>query len=101
MVDNIVREVEEKILEYFKDDKSTTFLFTSDHGMTGWGSHGSGDDSETLTPFVAWGAGIKSMPSQEFDSSMFKLKQADIASLMSVLIGVPIPLNNIVLILKN
>ena len=26
--------------------------------MTDWGSHGSGDDSERLTPFVAWGAGI-------------------------------------------
>jgi hypothetical protein len=23
------------------------------------GSHGSGDDSERLTPFVAWGAGIQ------------------------------------------
>lgn len=27
--------------------------------MTDWGSHGSGDDSERLTPFVGWGAGFK------------------------------------------
>ncbi len=29
--------------------------------MTDWGSHGSGDDSERLTPFVTWGAGINSV----------------------------------------
>lgn len=26
------------------------------------GSHGSGDDSERLTPFVTWGAGIEPKP---------------------------------------
>lgn len=37
------------------------FLIYFISGMTDWGSHGSGDDSERLTPFVAWGAGIKSL----------------------------------------
>lgn len=29
--------------------------------MTDWGSHGSGDDSERLTPFVTWGAGVSTV----------------------------------------
>lgn len=29
--------------------------------MTDWGSHGSGDDSERLTPFVTWGAGVNTV----------------------------------------
>lgn len=36
------------------------FVITSS-GMTDWGSHGSGDDSERLTPFVTWGAGVNTL----------------------------------------
>jgi len=62
--------------------------------MTDWGSHGSGDDSERLTPFVVWGAGVNSI---KYDSeNLLSLKQVDIAPLMSYLIGVPIPINSIV-----
>ena len=46
------------LLRYYRDDGRTVFLFTSDHGMTDWGSHGTGMDEETVTPFVAWGSGI-------------------------------------------
>jgi len=60
-VDRIVEEVTQIVNEYYSYDNKTSFIFTSDHGMTDWGSHGSGDDSERLTPFVAWGAGISPM----------------------------------------
>ena len=62
--------------------------------MTDWGSYGSGDDSERLTPFVVWGAGVESIK-YDFENLM-SLKQVDIAPLMSYLIGVPIPINSIV-----
>ena len=62
--------------------------------MTDWGSHGSGDDSERLTPFVAWGAGIQKIKFD--DQDLFSLKQVDIAPLMSYLVGIPIPINSIV-----
>ena len=58
LVDKIVEEINGILNKYYSNDNETTFIFTSDHGMTDWGSHGSGDDSETLTPFVAWGNGI-------------------------------------------
>ncbi|KAJ6654706.1 hypothetical protein lerEdw1_006667 [Lerista edwardsae] len=73
------------------------------------GSHGASHPSETLTPLVAWGAGIKypqRVSSQQFEDRFlteWKLEtwkrqdvnQADIAPLMASLIGVPFPLNSV------
>jgi hypothetical protein len=49
-------------LRYYRGDGRTVYVYTSDHGMTDWGSHGTGMDEETVTPFVAWGAGIRQPP---------------------------------------
>jgi GPI ethanolamine phosphate transferase 1 len=92
-VDSIVEEITNKINDYYNNDNKTVFIFTSDHGMTDWGSHGSGDDSETLTPFVAWGAGIKDI--NYSSQNLVNIQQVDIAPLMSHLIGIPIPINSI------
>jgi len=69
--------------------------------MTNWGSHGAGHAHETLTPLVAWGAGIKG-PVLKSDSKgvdeetmqwglshlqRMDVNQADIAPLMSSLVG--------------
>ena len=93
--------------EYFRGDGRTAYVFTADHGMTDWGSHGTGMDVETVTPFVAWGAGIKQLRENigardKFNNfEAFKnnyrieINQADIAPLMSTLIGVNIPVNNV------
>ncbi|ULU10286.1 hypothetical protein L3Y34_014526 [Caenorhabditis briggsae] len=53
VVDEGVEKVQ-KIVDDFFQDQNTAWLFTSDHGMTDWGSHGAGSDDEVLTPFVAW-----------------------------------------------
>uniref|UniRef100_A0A3Q4GG55 GPI ethanolamine phosphate transferase 1 n=1 Tax=Neolamprologus brichardi TaxID=32507 RepID=A0A3Q4GG55_NEOBR len=59
LVDAGVAEVVSIIEDFFDNDGRTAYVFTSDHGMTNWGSHGAGHPSETLTPLVAWGAGIQ------------------------------------------
>uniref|UniRef100_A0A4W3JBH1 GPI ethanolamine phosphate transferase 1 n=1 Tax=Callorhinchus milii TaxID=7868 RepID=A0A4W3JBH1_CALMI len=58
IVDAGIQKVVSIIENFYGNDGKTAFIFTSDHGMTDWGSHGAGHPSETLTPLVAWGAGV-------------------------------------------
>ncbi|XP_030148116.1 GPI ethanolamine phosphate transferase 1 isoform X2 [Lynx canadensis] len=109
LVDAGIKEMVSILEHFYGNDGKTAFIFTSDHGMTDWGSHGAGHPSETLTPFVTWGAGIKypqKVSAQKFDDAFLKewrleswkrqdIHQADIAPLMASLIGVPFPLNSV------
>uniref|UniRef100_A0AAY4A8Z3 GPI ethanolamine phosphate transferase 1 n=1 Tax=Denticeps clupeoides TaxID=299321 RepID=A0AAY4A8Z3_9TELE len=109
LVDAGIAEIVSIVEEFFGHDDSTAYIFTSDHGMTSWGSHGAGLPSETLTPLVAWGAGVQAAQrdiSQHYEDDYMRewkldtlkrvdVNQADIAPLMSSLIGVPIPLNSV------
>uniref|UniRef100_A0A452QM88 GPI ethanolamine phosphate transferase 1 n=1 Tax=Ursus americanus TaxID=9643 RepID=A0A452QM88_URSAM len=91
VVDDGIKEIVSMLEHFYGNDGKTAFIFTSDHGMTDWGFHGAGHPSETLTPFVTWGAGIKypqKVSAQKFDD-------ADVAPLMASLIGVPFPLNSV------
>ena len=80
--------------------------------MTDWGSHGSGSDHETQTPIIAWGAGIglPEIQRQNMDDVYYNqnnlwnlnnaplrkdINQTDVAPLMSALIGVNMPQNNV------
>uniref|UniRef100_A0A7N5ZYI2 GPI ethanolamine phosphate transferase 1 n=1 Tax=Anabas testudineus TaxID=64144 RepID=A0A7N5ZYI2_ANATE len=110
LVDSGVAETVALIEDFFGYDGRTAYVFTSDHGMTNWGSHGAGHPSETLTPLVVWGAGVNhaqrvTEPQPYTDGYLqdWKLEhirrndvsQADIAPLMASLIGVPIPVNSV------
>ncbi|XP_075682849.1 GPI ethanolamine phosphate transferase 1 isoform X2 [Rhinoderma darwinii] len=105
-VDEGVKEMVALIEDFYGNDDKTAFIFTSDHGMTDWGSHGAGHPSETLTPLVAWGAGVHQPRenilldtfSTEWNLENWKrldVNQADVAPLMSTLIGIPFPLNSV------
>uniref|UniRef100_A0A3Q4ANZ7 GPI ethanolamine phosphate transferase 1 n=1 Tax=Mola mola TaxID=94237 RepID=A0A3Q4ANZ7_MOLML len=59
LVDSSVAGLVSIIEDFFGYDGRTAYVFTSDHGMTNWGSHGAGHPSETLTPLVVWGAGVQ------------------------------------------
>uniref|UniRef100_A0A8C5DJM4 GPI ethanolamine phosphate transferase 1 n=1 Tax=Gouania willdenowi TaxID=441366 RepID=A0A8C5DJM4_GOUWI len=59
LVDSGVADLVSTVEEFFGYDGKTVYVFTSDHGMTNWGSHGAGHPSETLTPLVVWGAGVQ------------------------------------------
>ncbi|KAK9104670.1 hypothetical protein Scep_021514 [Stephania cephalantha] len=146
VVDHIAESVYHLVEGYFKDNQ-TAYIFTADHGMSDkvWlinlylrmlltvvlldnggdfltGSHGDGHPTNTDTPLVAWGAGVKHprrvsrgiyfddgfrfiddhvhhMPTPiEWGLSGIErvdVNQADIAPLMSTLLGLPCPVNSV------
>ncbi|KZC06184.1 GPI ethanolamine phosphate transferase 1 [Dufourea novaeangliae] len=89
-VNYVDRKIEEvvQMTENFFGDNATAYVFTADHGMTDWGSHGSGSTDETETPLITWGAGINRLNSRQ------DVEQVDITPLISSLIGAPVPTNN-------
>ncbi|XP_043704890.1 GPI ethanolamine phosphate transferase 1 isoform X1 [Telopea speciosissima] len=121
VVDHITERVYNLLEDFFKDNR-TAYIFTADHGMSDKGSHGDGHPTNTDTPLVAWGAGVKhpkrmvhhSHPDDGFrfvDEHMHDMptpmgwgltglervdvNQADIAPLMSTLLGLPCPVNSV------
>nr|BAD27634.1 putative phosphatidylinositolglycan class N short form [Oryza sativa Japonica Group] len=121
VVDQIAESMYNLMESYFNDNQ-TAYVFTADHGMSDKGSHGDGHPSNTDTPLVAWGAGIRSpkflaytdkpddgfrfvddhkhdMPTpQDWALEGFErvdVNQADISPLMATLVGLPCPLNSV------
>ncbi|KAK1998992.1 phosphatidylinositolglycan class N [Colletotrichum falcatum] len=110
VVDQGVQEITALIEKFYADDR-TAFVFTADHGMSDWGSHGDGHPNNTRTPLIAWGSGIappvlatdSAAPGHDEYSSDWQLDsvrrhdvaQADIAALMAYLIGVEFPANSV------
>ncbi|XP_068916089.1 GPI ethanolamine phosphate transferase 1-like [Tenebrio molitor] len=87
-VDSYVPVIEELFEKAFPD-KSTAYIFTADHGMTNWGTHGYRSHHETKIPVIAWGAGIKTT------EIPIDIRQIDVAPLISALIGINFPTNSI------
>lgn len=86
-VDQKIAEVVKSAEDFFNDN-GTAYVFTADHGMTDWGSHGSGSNDETETPIVVWGAGVNTHNHRQ------DIEQADITPLIATLLGISIPANN-------
>ncbi|KAK1855799.1 gpi-anchor biosynthetic protein [Colletotrichum chrysophilum] len=110
VVDQGVQEITELIDGFYADDR-TAFVFTADHGMSDWGSHGDGHPNNTRTPLITWGSGIAppvlasnaTAPGHDEYSSDWHLDhvkrhdvaQADVAALMAYLVGVEFPANSV------
>ncbi|KAI0014281.1 GPI ethanolamine phosphate transferase 1 [Xylariaceae sp. FL0662B] len=111
VVDEGVKEMTELIQKFYGDDDRTAFVFTADHGMSNWGSHGDGHPDNTRTPLIAWGSGVAKpsvypntvAPGHDEYSSDWNLdqirrhdvQQADVAALMAYLIGAEFPANSV------
>ncbi|KAF2864515.1 putative phosphatidylinositolglycan class N [Piedraia hortae CBS 480.64] len=112
VVDEGVREITQTIDDFFGDGQ-TAYVFTADHGMSDWGSHGDGHPDNTRTPLIAWGAGVAKpvtvsesqfAPGHEdgfsHDWHLDHVKrndvaQADIATLMAYLAHLEFPVNSV------
>lgn len=110
-VDDGIQEVVGLLEEFYHHDNRTAYIVTADHGMTDWGSHGAGHPSETLTPLVAWGAGIRHPRGAEHNTQTYEdgfaekwkldklqrsdVQQADMSPLMAALLGIPYPVNSV------
>jgi len=110
VVDQGVQEITEMIEEFYGDGR-TAFVFTADHGMSDWGSHGDGHPDNTRTPLIAWGSGVappelypgETAPGHDEYSADWNLSgvrrhdvaQADVAALMAYLVGLEYPANSV------
>ncbi|GAB0133607.1 Glycosyl phosphatidyl inositol anchor synthesis [Epichloe bromicola] len=110
VVDQGVKDISDLIQQFYADNR-TAFVFTADHGMSDWGSHGDGHPDNTRTPLITWGSGVAApelydgsvAPGHDEYSSKWGLdhvrrhdiNQADIAALMSYLIGTEFPANSV------
>lgn len=111
LVDQGVQEIT-TLIERFYSDGKTAFVFTADHGMSDWGSHGDGHPDNTRTPLIAWGSGVAGpvkfkgnvAPGHEdgfsFDWNLDEVQrhdvaQADVAALMAYLAGLEYPVNSV------
>jgi len=61
-----IQKIVEVVEKFYENDGKTAFIMTSDHGMNIMGAHGDGSYENTITPFVAWGAGINMIPGSDF-----------------------------------
>jgi len=107
LVDAQIKKFVSVVEKFYAHDGATAYIMTSDHGMTDWGSHGAGDPEETMTPLVAWGAGVRKPmkrghphlgPEERLwglsNVDRIDVHQADICALMSALLGSPFPVNS-------
>ncbi|KAH8375820.1 hypothetical protein KR200_000511, partial [Drosophila serrata] len=97
-----------EVMESVFRDRRTAYLMTSAHGLSNLGkdsdemsvskvtkmisvpgSHGAGTPDETETPFLLWGSGINA------NRTIQRLEQIQLVPLMSALIGLPPPVNNL------
>ncbi|KAL9090469.1 MAG: hypothetical protein Q9165_005230 [Trypethelium subeluteriae] len=111
VVDQGVQEITKLIDDFYADNK-TAYVFTADHGMSDWGSHGDGHPDNTRTPLIAWGSGVAApikssngtaIGHEDGFSSDWGLDhiarhdvdQADVAALMAYLAGLAFPVNSV------
>lgn len=108
-MDGIVRQVYEAI-ETEKHLQETLFVLVGDHGMNDGGGHGGSSAGETSAALVFMSPKLKSLggagrsspevPKDEF-TFYRRIEQPDVAPTLTSLLGLPIPKNNLGLVVKE
>ncbi|XP_074640189.1 GPI ethanolamine phosphate transferase 2, catalytic subunit-like [Tubulanus polymorphus] len=93
-MDQIIEKLDKELIQ-LQGDKETLLVVCGDHGMSDQGSHGGSSPSETITPFIMIADRNISVNNRP------DIYQIDTVPLLSVLLGLPIPLNNLGVISKE
>ncbi|KAH9664388.1 GPI ethanolamine phosphate transferase 2 [Citrus sinensis] len=92
-MDEVVKMIHTSILTRENDQGWTLLVVVSDHGMTENGNHGgsSFEEADSLALFV----GLRGHVSDYKSATQNTAQQVDIAPTLALLLGVPIPKNNV------
>lgn len=90
---NEMDQISIKFIQWTLNRNDTIFILCSDHGMKNDGSHGGNSKDETSSFLMFVG--------QEYYSNSKKVKQLDFVPTISSLLGIPIPLNNIGILIPD
>ncbi|KAM5577067.1 GPI ethanolamine phosphate transferase 2 [Rosa sericea] len=99
-MDEVVKMIHmTNILNQKNDQGQTLLVVVSDHGMTESGNHGgsSYEETDSLALFI----GLKNDVSDYFSSTHNNVDQVDIAPTLALLLGVPIPKNNVGVLIQE
>lgn len=93
-------DVVEKIYSYIEehdalDNRHTLFVLIGDHGMTEAGSHGGPSDTETSAGLVFLS------PTFKKGGQDMRVSQIDVVPTLSLLFGLPIPKNNLGMLIED
>ncbi|XP_073105132.1 uncharacterized protein [Elaeis guineensis] len=98
-MDEVVKMIHMRnILNQSNTTSRTLLVVVSDHGMTDGGNHGGSSYEETDSLLLFIGAGAKG---SDYSPYAHKAFQVDIAPTLALLFGVPIPKNNIGVLLTK
>ncbi|XP_043251717.1 GPI ethanolamine phosphate transferase 2 [Colletes gigas] len=89
-MDNVIAKIQSKVQEWNQNNDSSLFIICGDHGMKDSGGHGGSTMSETTVPLIAIGGECV-----QNDNHFKEIAQIDIASTLSIILGVPIPFSNL------
>ncbi|XP_063994998.1 GPI ethanolamine phosphate transferase 2 [Diachasmimorpha longicaudata] len=86
-MDDVIERILKSINKWNNDGIPAILIVCGDHGMKNSGGHGGATPEETLVPFVVFGESCPGESSQ--------IEQVDIATTLSMILGIPIPQSNL------
>ncbi|XP_069126866.1 GPI ethanolamine phosphate transferase 2-like [Argopecten irradians] len=92
-MDSIIKD----IYHHVEQDTNTLIVVCGDHGMSDQGGHGGATPSETRVPLLF----ISPKFNRHTDEEIMEVDQVDVAPTLSVVFGLPIPKNNLGVVIYN
>uniref|UniRef100_A0ACD5YXC8 Uncharacterized protein n=1 Tax=Avena sativa TaxID=4498 RepID=A0ACD5YXC8_AVESA len=98
-MDDVIRRVHTAVMSLQDDSDRTLLVVVSDHGMTEVGNHGGSSYEETDSLALFIGHSVESSYCLPYDQN--EALQVDLAPTLALLFGIPIPKNNIGVLLPE